>query len=107
MTDKAQTFSAFAYAFVDCLLLFSKRLRTSAHNIVRSLVGGDLEGGTDSEYFSGSVLHDFVRKQTTRFTEEILQGRLQLDPSTATKSLSEIVIKLDELDKGMTWFAVP
>ena len=101
MTDKAQTFSAFAHAFVDCLLLFSKRLRSSAHNVVRSLVGDNPEaGGMHPEYSSGTVLREFVRKQTTRVAEEIFQGRLQLEPSAATKPLSDLVIKLDEVDKG-------
>ena len=103
MTDKAQTFSAFAHAFVDCLLLFSKRLRSSTHSVVRSLMGGNPEAdGTDSEYVSGTVLPDFVRKQTARFAEEIFQGHLQLDPPAATKPLSDIVTKLNEVDKGMT-----
>lgn len=103
MTDKARTFSVFADAFVDCLLLFSKRLRSSAHNVVRSLAGGNPEpGGEDSEHLSGTTARDFVHKQTTRFAEEIFQGRLQLEPSAAVKPLSEVVIKLDEVDKGMS-----
>ncbi|KAF9652581.1 hypothetical protein BDM02DRAFT_3088924 [Thelephora ganbajun] len=103
MTDKAQTFSAFAHAFVDCLLLFSKRLRSSVHNIVSSLVGSNPETDrVDSEYPSGTVLHDFIRKQTTRFVDEIFQGRLQLDPPAATKPLSEVVIKLGEVDKDLS-----
>lgn len=62
-------------------------------------MGGGLEaGGTDPD--SDAVLRGFVHKQTTRFVEEIFQGRLQLDPHTATKPLSEIVTKLDEVDKG-------
>ena len=102
MTDKAQTFSVFAHAFVDCLLLFSKRLRSSAHNVVCSLVGRDPEvGGTDSEDSSNIVLRDFVRKQTTRFSEEIFQGHLQLEPPAATRPLSDVVVKLGEVDKGM------
>ena len=100
MTDKAQTFSAFAYAFVDCLLLISKRLRSSTQNVQRSLVGGDAKaGGSDSG--SNNILRDFVHKQTTRFVEEILQGRLQLDPPAATNHLSKIITKLDEMDKGL------
>jgi hypothetical protein len=99
MTDKAQTFSAFAHAFTDCLLLFSRRLRNSAPNVVRSLVGGSPESDT--------VLRDFVRKQTSRFVEEIFQGRLQLDPSAATKPLSEVITKLDEVDKGLANSAAP
>ena len=100
MTDKAQTFSAFASAFVDCFLLFSRRLRSSAPNVVRSLVGGSTEaGGADTG--SDTVLHDFVRNQITRFVDEIFQGRLQLDPPAATKPLSEVVTKLDEVDKGL------
>jgi len=107
MTDKAQTFLAFAHAFVDCLLLFSKRLRSSAHNVVHSLVGGNLEGdGTDPKHLSGIILPDFIRKQTTRLAEETFQGRLQLDPPAATKPLSEVVVKLDSVDKGMTQSAV-
>ena len=103
MTDKTQTFSTFAHAFVDCLLLFSKRLRSSAHNVVRSLIGGNREvDGTDPEYSPGTVLPDFVRKQTSRFVKEIFQGRLQLDPPAASKPLSDVVTKLDEVDKGMT-----
>jgi len=103
MTDKAQTCSTFAHAFVDCLLLFSKRLRSSAHSIVCSLIGGNLEAdGTDPEHPPGTILLDFVRKQTARFAEEIFQGRLQLDPPAATKPLSDVVTKLDEVDKGMT-----
>jgi len=103
MTDKAQTFSVFARAFVDCLLLFSKRLRSSTHSVVRSLVGGSPEAdGTNSEHFSSTVLLDFVRRQTARFSEEIFQGRLQLDPPAATKPLSDVITKLDEVDKGMT-----
>ena len=103
MTDKAQTFSTFAHAFVDCLLLFSKRLRSSAHSVVCSLIGGNPEvDGTDPEYSSGTALHDFVRKQTTRFVGEIFRGRFQLDPPAATKPLSDVVTKLDEIDKGMT-----
>lgn len=99
MTDKAQTFLAFAHALVDCLLLFSRRLRSSARTVVHSLIGGNTEAnGTDSEC---TVVLDFVRKQTTRFAEEIFQGRLQLDPSAATKSLNDAVIKLDDVDKGM------
>ena len=102
MTDKAQTFSAFAHAFVDCLLLFSKRLRSSPHNVVCLLVGSDPKAdGTDPEHLSGAILRDFVRKQIARFAEEIFQGHLQLEPPAATKPLSEIVIKLDEVDKGM------
>lgn len=100
MTDKAQTFSVFAHAFVDCLLLFSRRLRTLAPDAVRSLVGGGLDAdGTVPG--SDTALRDLVRKQTTRFVEEIFQGRLQLDPPAAAKPLSEIVIKLDEVDKGL------
>lgn len=103
MTDKAQTFSAFACAFVDCLLLFSKRLRNSAHGVVRSLMKGNSRAdGAAPEYPSDTVSSDFVRKQTTRFSEEIFQGRLQLDPPAATKPLSDIVTKLGEVDKGMT-----
>lgn len=102
MTDKAQTFLAFAHAFVDCFVLFSKRLRSSAHSVVRSLVGDIPETDeTGPEYSSDAVLRDFVRKQTARFAEEILQGRLQLDPPTASKPLSELVTKFDEVDKGM------
>jgi len=102
MTDKAQTFSAFAHAFVDCLLLFSKRLRSSASNVARSLVGGNTQADeVDSEHSSGTILHDFVRKQTTRFAEEIFQGRLQLEPPVAVKSLSKVVVKLNEVDEGM------
>lgn len=99
MTDKAQTFSAFAHAFVDCLLLFSKRLRSSTPSVVRSLVSNPEAGGTGSE--SDAALRDFVHKQTTRFAEEIFQGRLQLDPPAATEHLSKIVAKLDEVDKGL------
>ena len=50
---------------------------------------------------SDIVLRDFVHKQTTRFAEEIFQGRLQLDHPTATKLLSEVVTKLDEVDEGL------
>ena len=103
MTDKAQTFSVFTRAFVDCLLLFSKRLRSSTHSAVRSLVGGSPGAdGTNSEHFSSAVLLDFVRRQTTRFSEEAFQGRLQLDPPAAIKPLSDVITKLDEVDKGMT-----
>jgi len=107
MTDKAQTFSAFAHALVDCLLLFSKRLQSSAHNVVRSLMGGNFEGdGMDSESLPGTVLPAFIRKQTTRLAEETFQGHLQLDPPAATKPLSEVVVELDDVDKGMTQSAV-
>lgn len=99
MTDKAQTFSAFAHAFVDCFLLFSKRLRNSAPHVVCSLVGANLEApGTESE--QGDILRDFVRKQITRFSEDIFHGRVQLDPPAAAKLLSEAVTKLDDADKG-------
>ena len=102
MTDKAQTFSAFAHAFVDCFLLFSKRLRNSAPGVLRSLAGGDPQAdGAGSEHLSGTILHDFVRKQTARFSEEIFQGRLQLEPPAGAKSLSEVVVKLNEVDEGM------
>ena len=103
MTDKAQTFSTFAHAFVDCLLLFSKRLRSSAHGIVCSLIGGNPEAdGTYPEYSPGTVLPDFVREQIARFAKEIFRGRLQLDPPAATKPLSDVVTKLDEVDNRMT-----
>jgi len=106
MTDKTQTFSAFAQAFIDCLILFSKRLRGSTHRVVRSLVeGNSYPNGTNSEYPSGDILRDFVRNQTTRFAEEILHGRLQLDPPAAAKPLSAVVIQLDEVDPGVAYFA--
>jgi len=102
MTDKAQTFLAFAHAFVDCLILFSKRLRNSAPNVVRSLAGGDPQAdGAGSEHLSGTILRDFVRKQTTRFSEEIFQGHLQLEPPAGAQSLSDVVVKLNEVDEGM------
>jgi len=102
MTDKAQTFLAFAHAFVDCLLLFSKRLRSSAPNVVRSLAAGNPQAdGADSEHFSSTILRDFVRKQTARFSEEIFLGRLQLEPPAGAECLSEVVVKLNEVDKGM------
>lgn len=103
MTDKAQTFLAFAHAFIDCLLLFSKRLRISTRSVVCSLVGSNPEAdGTDPERSPSTVLYDFVRKQITRFVEEIFQGHLQLEPSMAAEPLSGVVIKLNEVDKGMT-----
>ena len=102
MTDKAQTFLAFALAFVDGLLLFSKRLRSSAPNVVHSLVGCKPQAdGAGSDHLSDTILRDFVRKQTTRFAEEIFQGSLQLEPPAAGKSLSEVVVKLNEVDEGM------
>ena len=108
MTDKAQTFSAFAHAFVDCLLLFSKRLRSSAPNVVRSLVASDPQAdGADSEHLSGTILRDFVRKQTTRFSEETFQGRLQFEPPAGAESLSEVVVKLNEVDEGMIYVWIP
>ena len=101
MTDKAQTFLAFAHAFVDCLLLFSKRLRSSTPDIVRSLAGGDTQAdGAGSEHSSGTILRDFLRKQTTRFSEDIFQGRLHLEPPAGAQSLSEVVVKLNEVDEG-------
>jgi hypothetical protein len=100
MTDKAQTFSTFAGAFVDCLLLFSKRLRSSAHSVVCSLIGGNPDA--DLEHPPGTVITDFVRKQIARFAKDIFRGRLQLDPPAATKPLSDVVTKLDEVDKGTT-----
>ena len=103
MTDKAQTFSTFAHAFVDCLLLFSKRLRSSARSVVCSLIGGNPEvDRTDPGYSSGTALPDFVRKQTARLAREIFRGRFQPDPLATIKPLSDVVTKLDEVDKGMT-----
>lgn len=66
-------------------------------------MGGSPEADeTDSEHFSDTVLLDFVRKQTIRFAEEIFQGRLQLDLPVATKALSDVITKLNEVDKGTT-----
>lgn len=104
MTDRAQTFPAFAHAFVDCLLLFSRRLRNSAPDVVRSLVGGSLNA-SGTEPRPGTILRDLVHKQTARFVEEIFQGRLQLDPPAAAKPLSEVITKLDEMDKGLAMSA--
>lgn len=103
MTDKGQTFSAFVHALVDCLLLFSKRLRNSTDDIVRSLMGGNPEAEEmDFEYLSGIVLPSFIREQTTRLAEEIFRGHLRLGPPAAIEPLSDLVTKLDEMDKGTT-----
>lgn len=102
MTDKGQTFSVFVHALIDCILLFSKRLRNSAPGVVRSLMGDNPEAEEmDSEHITSIVLPDFVRKQTARLAEEIFQGRLRLDPPAAIRPLSDLVTKLDEMDKGM------
>lgn len=102
MTNKTQTFTAFAHAFVDCLLLLAKRLQNSTPNIVCSLVGGNLE----VDRGPGGVLRGFIHKQTTRLVEGIFHGHFQLDSSAAIRPLSEIVTRLDGVDKGPAAFII-
>lgn len=55
----------------------------------------------DFEYSSSIALPNFVRKQTALLVEEIFRGRLRLGPPAAIGPLSDLVTKLDEMDKGM------